>query len=132
MEKGPRHIFLQRFYRAIMTPLYSKEDLTEMHPLQRQVTAGLHVQELLAEIMAVTLVGKIQRRPQPLLAEIGEALDADHIDRREDATLNWMPITVDEEGWRDTTEILDRALRELQAVAADSRARLGARRASRW
>jgi DNA-binding transcriptional ArsR family regulator len=58
-------------------------------------------------------------------AKIGQALDADTIDRREDTTLNWMPITVDEQGWRETAEILDRALRELQTVAADSRARLG-------
>jgi DNA-binding transcriptional ArsR family regulator len=58
-------------------------------------------------------------------AKIGEAIDADTIDRREDTTLNWMPITVDEQGWRETAEILDRALRELQSVAAASRARLG-------
>jgi DNA-binding transcriptional ArsR family regulator len=58
-------------------------------------------------------------------AKIGAAIDADTIDRREDTTLNWMPITVDEQGWRETAEILDRALRELQTVAATSRARLG-------
>ncbi|HTT94302.1 MAG TPA: helix-turn-helix domain-containing protein [Solirubrobacterales bacterium] len=59
-------------------------------------------------------------------AKIGQAIDADTIDRREDTTLNWMPITVDEQGWRETAEILDRALQELMAVAAASRARLGA------
>jgi DNA-binding transcriptional ArsR family regulator len=58
-------------------------------------------------------------------AKIGAAIDADTIDSREDTTLNWMPITVDEEGWRQTAEILDRALRELMAVAAASRRRLG-------
>jgi hypothetical protein len=58
-------------------------------------------------------------------AKIGTAIDADTIDSREDTTLNWMPITVDEEGWRQTAEILDRALRELMAVAAASRRRLG-------
>ncbi len=58
-------------------------------------------------------------------AKIGAAIDADTIDSREDTTLNWMPITVDEEGWRETAEILDRALRELMAVAAASRGRLG-------
>jgi DNA-binding transcriptional ArsR family regulator len=59
-------------------------------------------------------------------AKIGAAIDADTIDGREDTTLNWMPITVDEQGWRETAEILDRALRELQTVAAGSRERLGA------
>ena len=59
------------------------------------------------------------------VAKVGAALDADTIDSREDTTLNWMPITVDEQGWRETAEVLDRALRELIAVAADSRERLG-------
>jgi DNA-binding transcriptional ArsR family regulator len=59
------------------------------------------------------------------VAKVGAALDADTIDSRDDTTLNWMPITVDEQGWRETAEILDRALRELMEVAAGSRERLG-------
>jgi DNA-binding transcriptional ArsR family regulator len=59
------------------------------------------------------------------VGKIGDAIDADTIDSRDDTTLNWMPMTVDDQGWRQTAEILDRALRELQAVAAESRARLG-------
>jgi hypothetical protein len=59
------------------------------------------------------------------VAKIGAAIDADTIDSREDTTLNWMPITVDEQGWRETAEILDQALRRLMAVAAASRERLG-------
>jgi DNA-binding transcriptional ArsR family regulator len=58
-------------------------------------------------------------------AKIATAIDADTIDRREDTTLNWMPIIVDEQGWRETAEVLDRALRELQTVATTSRERLG-------
>jgi DNA-binding transcriptional ArsR family regulator len=58
------------------------------------------------------------------VAKVGAALDADTIDSREDTTLNWMPITVDEQGWRETAEILDRALREVMEVAAASRERL--------
>jgi DNA-binding transcriptional ArsR family regulator len=56
----------------------------------------------------------------------GAALDADTIDRREDTTLNWMPMTVDDQGWREIAEILGRALRELMEVGASSRERLGA------
>jgi DNA-binding transcriptional ArsR family regulator len=59
------------------------------------------------------------------VAKVGAALDADTIDGRDDTTLNWMPITVDERGWRETAEILDRALRDLMQVAAASRERLG-------
>jgi DNA-binding transcriptional ArsR family regulator len=59
------------------------------------------------------------------VAKLGAAIDADTIDSREDTTLNWMPINVDEQGWREIAEILDRALRELMTVAAASRTRLG-------
>jgi DNA-binding transcriptional ArsR family regulator len=58
------------------------------------------------------------------VAKVGAAVDADTIDSREDTTLNWMPITVDEQGWRETAEILDRALREVMTVATASRERL--------
>jgi DNA-binding transcriptional ArsR family regulator len=57
--------------------------------------------------------------------KVGKAIDADTIDRREETALNWMPITVDEQGWRETAEILDRALQALMKVAAASRERLG-------
>jgi DNA-binding transcriptional ArsR family regulator len=57
--------------------------------------------------------------------KIGAAIDADTIDSREDTTLNWMPITVDHQGWQETAEILARALRDLMKVAAGSRERLG-------
>lgn len=59
------------------------------------------------------------------IAKVGAAIDADTIDSRDDTTLNWMPIVVDEQGWRESAEILDRALRELMGVAAESRRRLG-------
>jgi DNA-binding transcriptional ArsR family regulator len=59
------------------------------------------------------------------VGKIGDAIDADTIDSREDTTLNWMPMTVDDQGWRETAEILDRARRDLQQVAIESRARLG-------
>ena len=59
------------------------------------------------------------------VGKVGAAIDADTIDRREDTTLNWMPIVVDEQGWRETAEILDRALRDLMTVGARSRERLG-------
>jgi DNA-binding transcriptional ArsR family regulator len=59
------------------------------------------------------------------VGKVGDAIDAGTIDSREDTTLNWMPMMVDEQGWREAAEILDQALRDLQAVAAESRARLG-------
>jgi hypothetical protein len=57
--------------------------------------------------------------------KVGDAIDADTIDSREDTTLNWMPMQVDDQGWREAAEILDQALRDLQDIATESRARLG-------
>jgi DNA-binding transcriptional ArsR family regulator len=59
------------------------------------------------------------------VAKVGAAIDADTIDSREDTTLNWMSMLVDDQGWLETAEILDQARRDIQAVAAESRARLG-------
>jgi DNA-binding transcriptional ArsR family regulator len=57
--------------------------------------------------------------------KVAAAIDADTIDSREDTTLNWMPITVDEQGWREAAAILDRALQDLTRVNSESRKRLG-------
>jgi DNA-binding transcriptional ArsR family regulator len=57
--------------------------------------------------------------------KVGTAFDADTIDTRDDTTLNWMPLTVDEQGWKEAAELLDRTLRGLQKIAAESRDRLG-------
>lgn len=57
--------------------------------------------------------------------KVGAAINADTIDTRDDATLHWMPITLDERGWHDTAEILARTLQDLTTVATESRERLG-------
>jgi DNA-binding transcriptional ArsR family regulator len=61
------------------------------------------------------------------VAKAGEALDAGTIDSRDETTLNWMPVSVDERGWAEIAEIFDRARSEIMAVAAQSRDRLGSR-----
>jgi DNA-binding transcriptional ArsR family regulator len=57
--------------------------------------------------------------------KVGDAVDAGTIDAREDSTLHWMPVTLDEQGWRESAAILERALAELNRVAGESRERLG-------
>src|ERR1700751_2741077 len=56
-------------------------------------------------------------------AKIGEAIDANTIARPEDPPLTGMPMTVDEQGWREPAETLARAPRELRAAGAPSRER---------
>jgi DNA-binding transcriptional ArsR family regulator len=53
-----------------------------------------------------------------------EAMQAGTIDDREDTTLNWMTMAVDEVGWVQATEVLDEALTRLQSVHDQSRQRL--------
>lgn len=59
------------------------------------------------------------------VGRVAEAIDAETIDARDDTTLNWMPMMVDCQGWRETAEILDRARCELMEVSSRSRERLG-------
>jgi hypothetical protein len=54
----------------------------------------------------------------------GRALAAGTIDGRKDTTLSWMPLTVDEEGWREITAIMDRASELLTEAHARSARRL--------
>lgn len=52
------------------------------------------------------------------------ALEAGTIDGRDDTTLSWMPVRLDEEGWSEVTEILHEATERILAAEARSRARL--------
>jgi DNA-binding transcriptional ArsR family regulator len=53
------------------------------------------------------------------------ALEAGTIDDREDTTLTWMPVRLDDEGWGEITEILREAAERVLATEARARARLG-------
>ena len=56
---------------------------------------------------------------------IGEAIDADTINRREDTTLSWMPITVDHQGWEEAAGLLERTAELLMKIHDRSSERLG-------
>lgn len=55
---------------------------------------------------------------------IVDAINAGKIDDREDTTLSWMAMAVDEIGWVQVAEILDEAMARLQRVHAQSRDRI--------
>jgi hypothetical protein len=69
--------------------------------------------------------GVTEEAVRTFIARVASAIEAGTIDSREETTLHWMPMMVDEQGWKDAAAILDRARRELTEVAADSRDRLG-------
>ena len=53
------------------------------------------------------------------------ALEAGTIDDRDDTTLSWMPVRLDDAGWREVTEILRGASERVREAEARSRSRLG-------
>jgi len=61
---------------------------------------------------------------QTFMDKAVSALETGAIDDREDTTFSWMPVHLDDEGWRQVTEILAEATERVLAAqtAADQRA----------
>jgi DNA-binding transcriptional ArsR family regulator len=51
--------FTQHVYRAVESPLYTREDFAAMTPQQRKVTWGMIIQSMMAEVMASFGAGKL-------------------------------------------------------------------------
>ena len=58
------------------------------------------------------------------MTRVIDALQQGTIDDREDTTLNWMSMAVDEAGWVQAAEVLEEAIARLQTVHEQSRKRL--------
>jgi DNA-binding transcriptional ArsR family regulator len=52
------------------------------------------------------------------------ALDAGTLDDRDDSHLTWLPLTLDEQGWKEAADLLTRAFEALYEIRAESRIRL--------
>ena len=61
---------------------------------------------------------------EAFLDRVIDALEAGTIDDREDTTLSWTTIAVDQLGWTQAAEVLEEAMARLQVVHEQSRARL--------
>ena len=61
---------------------------------------------------------------EAFIDRVVDALEAGTIDDREETTLNWTTIAVDELGWTQAREVLEEAMARLQAVHEQSRRRL--------
>jgi DNA-binding transcriptional ArsR family regulator len=61
---------------------------------------------------------------QTFLDKASEAIEAGTIDSRDDTTLNWMPMSVDAEGWREVAETMEETLKKLVAIHSRSSKRL--------
>ncbi len=60
----PRRNTTQHYYRAVQMPFYSDEDMEAMTPEQRNVTYGLVIQSMVAEMMAALWKGKMSSDPR--------------------------------------------------------------------
>ena len=56
------------------------------------------------------------------------ALEAGTIDSREDTTLYWMPVQLDEEGWDRVTATMEETVNKVLAAEAESKQRLARRK----
>jgi DNA-binding transcriptional ArsR family regulator len=98
----------RHYYRAVEMPFYSDEEVWAMTPHQRQVSAGIVIQNLQAEIMAAFWAGKIRDDPQTWLA--------------------WRWFNVDAEGREAIAEEQQRSwdrMVEIEAEATNRRAQSG-------
>lgn len=87
------------YYRAVEMPFYSDEEIAAMTPQQRQVSAGLVVQSLVAEVMAALWAGKLAD-PRVCLA--------------------WNWFNVDEQGRRDIAAEQRRSWERVQEIEVES------------
>jgi DNA-binding transcriptional ArsR family regulator len=87
------------YYRAVEMPFYSDEEIAAMTPQQRQVSAGLVVQSMIAEVMAALWGGKLSD-PRVWLA--------------------WNWFNVDEQGRQDITAEQERSWQRVQEIEVES------------
>ena len=93
----------QHYYRAVAMPFYTDEEVWEMTPVQRQVSAGLIIQNVTAEVMAAFWAGKIRDDPQCWLA--------------------WRWFNVDAEGRQEIADEQQRFWERMQEIEAEATAR---------
>ena len=64
----PKRNTTLHYYRAVKMPFYSDEDMERMTPEQRNVTYGLVIQSMVAEMMAALWNGKLHSDPRTWLS----------------------------------------------------------------
>lgn len=98
----------QHYYRAVEMPFYTDEEIAAMPPEQRQVTIGVTLQCLMAEVMSAFWAGKMASDPR--------------------LWLSWRWFNVDEEGRQDLADEQERSwkrAREIEAESANRRVKSG-------
>jgi hypothetical protein len=95
---------VQHWYRAVKMPYYSEEDVAAMPPGQRQVTAGLIVQSMAAEMVAGLWAGKMNSDPRVCLV--------------------WNWFNVDQQGRQEIADELEDSWGRIEKIGAAAATRL--------
>lgn len=90
----------QHYYRAVEMPYYTDEEIAAMTPGERQVTIGLTLQCLMAEVMSAFWAGKMSSDPR--------------------LWLSWRWFNVDEQGRQDLADEQERSWQRAQEIEAES------------
>ncbi len=86
----------ERFYRASLRPGIGDEEWAQLSPQARHEISALVFQAVVAEALA--------------------AFRAGTFDSRLDRHLSWVPMKLDEEGWRELMEELEESLERIQGI----------------
>jgi DNA-binding transcriptional ArsR family regulator len=94
----------EHFYKASLRPHIGDAEWRQLSPQARQEISALVFQSIVAEALASFRAGKF--------------------DSRLDRHLSWRAMKLDEQGWRELTEELDRSLERIADIAANADERL--------
>ena len=86
----------EHFYRASLRPCIGKEEWAQLSPEARHEISALVFQAIVAEALAAFRAGKF--------------------DSRLDRHLSWVPMKLDEEGWRELMNELEESLERIQGI----------------
>jgi DNA-binding transcriptional ArsR family regulator len=95
---------LLHLYRAAQEPIITDSEFAGMDKKERNKFSESVIRDFVARCWA--------------------ALDAGTLDSRDDSHLTWLPLTLDEQGWKEAVDLLTRVFEALYEIRAESRIRL--------
>ena len=104
VKTEPRRGAVEHYYRATVPPVVGSGEWPKLPKSSRQ------------EISATIL--------QTVLSAAAGSLQAGPFDERDDRHLSWLPMVLDEQGWRELTELLARSREAAEKIKSASAERL--------
>jgi DNA-binding transcriptional ArsR family regulator len=101
---APRRGAIEHYYRAKPIPAHDQDGWSALPQVARAEISGMLIRDLVAEAV--------------------RALNAGSFDSRPDRRLEWRPMELDEEGWRELSERQAEWAEELERIEAESAERL--------